>query len=206
MSLKERVCIKRLDLVRPDDARSLGLVVDRPVFISPTDSTDSKPLIYRVGHTIKASFLGETGDLSLTTYKGEVEADAAWVHSRPKSGMGYHEFPAEVMTRLPQVNYTGWVAVVEPVGRILEHQDKYFAFDRITDQLVVREILALCEVCRSGPLSIGFVADIREDGMLSPICGADIHNKYFVEDPSALSPNMLFEIGDDKQVILRATS
>lgn len=129
-----------------------------------------------------------------------------WVHTRPKSGIGYQEFPIGVMAKLPAVmNYASWVAIVEPTGTVLEY-DYDFTFNRITDELKVRKILAFCDGCQDGSLNMGYITDVRGDGtLLSPVCRPTIHGEPFTENPYLLSPRMFFEIGRNNEVLIRRT-
>lgn len=208
----ETVCLKRLELVPPIYARSLGLVVDRPVFISPTDSIESRTFVYQVGATVKVSYFDVNDDESFVTSKklgefGNPPVPALVVYSRPKYGMGYDEMPKRVIEggctywgSMTHSNY--WVAIIEPTGRVLEHEDYLIEFNRITDELVVRKILVHCKGCPDMPLREGLVVQVG-DRRLFACCDSGIHDKEIAENP-ILTPRFKFQITETDELVFNS--
>lgn len=179
----ERLYCKKLSLVTPEHAKRLGIITDIPVFVSETDSTDGRPFVYQTGETFKVSHFEEEGNESVqTTHR--IAPRVASLHSRPKYGIGYFDEPAFVMTNGSMfwsgIKDAGWVAILEPAGRIVHHEDYFFAYSAIAEEVRVKEILAFCEGDKIGPLKEGIVINIGNP-YLKSVCGYEEHKKEIDE-------------------------
>lgn len=212
------ICLKRLDLITPNYATHFGLVVDKPVFTSPNDS---EPLIYQVGDTNKVAGFFEPLDTgsglaveqTRTEQLGGVEIVFGRVTPRPRVGIGYEEISTLAMVygnnHWSELKRANWVAVVEPMGRVSTEEDAALPFNRVTDELKVKEMLAFCEWCRREPLKEGLVLDLFGSGYLFAVC-TDRHYKSTIgklvelsrAKPDRLSP-FYFKIEQSGEVVFK---
>lgn len=192
---RRTTCFKKLDLVTPALARKLGLTVNKPVFVSSTDSTyDRKPFVYQGGITVKSSEEDLLIPDSNVTTHGLVdgnEGDFSYVtYSRPRFGIGYDEARSDVTTNgcayWSNLRMGSWVGIVEPKGKVIKHNDRFFAYNRITDELTIREIRAFCCGCKDGPLNHGDIIEPYKNGHLFAVCSSDIHTQEREKNPEAL--------------------
>lgn len=212
----ETICLKRLDLITPSYAgRCFGLTVNKPVFTSPNDS---EPLIYRIGDANKVAGFFEPLDtgsaLIIEESKaklGEVEINFGRVTPKPRVGIGYEEISTLEMVygnnHWSDIKRANWVAVVEPLGRVSIEEDAVLPFNRVTDELKVKEMLAFCEWCRKEPLKEGLVLDLFGNGYLFAVC-TDRHYKSTIgkllelsrAKPDRLAPSY-FKIDQNGEVV-----
>ena len=178
---RNTVCLKGLILVNPNYARKRGLIVEEQVFVSNTDSTEMKPPIYQVGRTTKVLFFDHTASESFITHRKLTVPYAEEYRSRPKSGMGYFKSPLYTEDSLSDfVNGFGlgyWVAVIEPLGLVKKEKDPMIYFNRSTDELRIKRILAICKGCSTVISEDGLVVDVDRSGSLYPVCGLEIHGE-----------------------------
>lgn len=191
MPEQETICLKRLSLITPEYAQKLGIKTDKPIF---TDFADSGYYIYHGGEILEAPvFLPGSMQIKEKIAEGE-----AALHSQPVGGFGYFEESSWEMSeeshyRWTRDNNANWVAVIEPLGKVVKHDDYFMAFNSITDKLKVLEIRAFCEGCHNGPLPMGRVLDVYRNGYLFAACNQKIsrgHDKKF--------PGFRFNMADGK--------
>lgn len=175
------VGFKKIILVKPETALRYGIAVDHPVFISNTDSVHERPKVYEVGKEISADPLPHNFKKSFVAYK-EIDDQVFTVSSRPKFGLGYDEYPRSVMTNgclyWTDVHIDGWIALIDPIGKVIKHEDYFFTFNRIARRLRVKEIFAFCTAasCRyDPPLQEGIVVGPFGDRGYRPVCSLENH-------------------------------
>lgn len=198
----ERICLKQLDLVTPEYAGRFGLVVNEPVFISLTDSTDQRPFIYRVGTTIGDPQSEITTESFVT--KHQMVGLLKSMHLRPRYGMGCFEIPKTTMDdRYGFWKYWYWVAVVEPTGVVFKNEDDFtgFEFNRITNELKVDRVLAFCRGCLAGPLKRGIVVGPSADLTFTPACSFEKYKEDFKGKHAIPMPKWKFEITETGEVV-----
>ncbi|TSC86654.1 MAG: hypothetical protein G01um10147_866 [Microgenomates group bacterium Gr01-1014_7] len=181
---RDHINIKGLTLVSPEYARTWGLVVQNPVFISPTDSVDMRPPIYQVELTTKVSIFDQTDTETIARIK-EFVLHGISVEYRPQSGMGYFETPLLTERVTPDDiawfasgwGLGRWVAVIEPLGRVKEENDPLKYFNKSTDELKVQKIMAFCRGCSTQLQENGLAVDIGNRGRFYPVCGLAMHGE-----------------------------
>jgi hypothetical protein len=126
------VCVKRLTLVLPEPAQQYGIAAETPVFLSPYNYTVGPqrcsvcrcrvtytPLVYQTGQTTRSQHWHR--------YDGGIYFDVV----DSTYPLAWHIlWPA---------HHTGWLAIVEPVGRMFWCTGHYRA-----EAVAVREIMAWC--------------------------------------------------------------
>lgn len=179
---RERICFKRLYLIKPDIAHSLGIETDKPVFISYHDSTEDRLHTYQVGDIVASSSLDSVE--SRRVIQGTAIPNVKVLFSRPKFGLSYDETVRGVMTN--GCSYwppSEWVGVVEPLGKSYKESAYLFEYDHITEALKILEIMGFCRMCvRKGvinPLKEGYAVGPWGEGIFTPICDV---NKYILDD------------------------
>lgn len=202
---KEHISIKGLTLASPEYARTCGLVVQESVFISQSDSLDMKPLTYQVGAINEVLVFDPTNTEADAVIKSLSFPDSIGVQYRPQFRLGYFETLLTTRATSDDVSYfvSGWglgkwVAVVEPLGRIKVDEDPQLYFNRSTDRLKVRKILAFCQSCNTQLENGGLVVDINRRGRLYPACGLEMHGE---EITSKKWPYFRFTFDQDNKVI-----
>lgn len=179
---REPMAFKKVMLVTPPYARRYGLSVDRPVFLSDTDGVDQKPFVYEVGVVLETTSLPDVAESfnSLHPVKGMKNVHV--FGSRPKYGIGYEQMPRYVMTNgceyWGNVRGLSWVAILEPLGKVLEHDEEFSRFNRVTDKARVKEILAFCTAnsCKELPaLQEGLAVGPMGAGNHLACCGSELH-------------------------------
>ena len=206
MREQETICLKELELITPEYAGHFGLVVDEPVFISSTDSTDQRPYIYRVGATIGDSHLDlENADSFVTTNKGI--GSLRGVKMRPRYGIGYDETRNVLINNdgyWRDMKFCGWVAIVEPTGMVFRNEDDLtgLRFNRITNELKINRILAFCSGCLDQPLNFGIIVGPFASQTFGPACSFETHKKDFQgRKPFFPKPKWEFEILETGEVV-----
>lgn len=202
---RDQISIKGLTLVSPEYARARGLIVQNPVFISPTDSVDMRPPIYQVGTTTEVLVFDPTDTEASAVIKRLPFPSSIEVQYRPKSGIGYYETlltkratPDDVSWFASGWGLGKWVAVIEPLGTTKEDIDPQLYFNRSTDKLRVEKILAFCKGCNTQLQDGGLVVDVGNRGRFYPVCGLEIHGEEII---SKKWPYFRFEFDQDGKVI-----
>ena len=204
------VYIKRLELVTPQYAAELGLKVDKPVFTANTDST---PLIYNVGKTVKIEGFFDPLDTGtvhdnysgVVYHKNNIGEKISVISSHPRVGIGYHQRPAKHLDEWGNREVSSWMAVVEPTGQVVEHEDYLFNFNRITNELRVKEIRAFCTACKAGPLKEGKAIEVYRNGFIFAVCNSEIHDASIAQRPEWLSPKVTFELAETGEIVFKET-
>lgn len=193
----ETFYLKELSLVTADYARRLGLVVDRPVFISPWDS---KPLVYQVGATIQVPNFEPTDESVETVHK--IDSDVGYIEERPRYGIGYLEMEkGKGMRKGPlsntdtvywgALNMDNWIALVEPLGTVVKYLNEISHFNRLTDRLRVKEIMVSCRGCHVESLTEGMVLEPENNGLLYAWCYDVTHREKLTSgDVAGISPTL----------------
>lgn len=197
---EEAICIKKLVLVTPEYAHRLGLDVDRPVFTAENDSTH---LIYEVGKTVKIEGFFDPLDTGAVHDSERIAEQVSMLRSHPRVGIGYHQEPARVADEWGKHEVSDWLAIVEPTGTVIEKEDYFFAFNRITDELRVKEIRAFCTGCRAGPLKEGLAIEVYGNGFIFACCTSNIHDAEDAKHPEWFSPRRTFEIAETGEVVIK---
>ncbi len=196
------VNVKKLVLVTPRLAREeYGLAVDRPVF---TADCDSQSLIYEVGKTVRVEGFFDPLDTGSVHDQKRIDKNISAMNSHPRVGIVYHQQPRWILDRWGQKEVASWVAVVEPTGTVIAKEDYFFEFNRITDELNVKEIRCFCAGCRSGPLKDGKAVNVYGNGFLFAVCNSDIHDKENGKHPEWFSPKVTFEIAENGEFLLKS--
>lgn len=211
------ICVKRLSLITPAYARSLGLTTDRPLF---TSLNDSELFNYRVGDTYKISGFFEPADTgsgltvkqATTGPMGEVNVALSIVFPRPRVGIAYEEISSLSLiygnNHWSDIKRSNWIAVVEPMGRIFREDDDVLPFNRVTDELKVKEMKVCCEWCRKEIQKEGLVLELFGNGYLFAVC-TDRHYKNTIRNLVELTANarqtspFYFEIGLNNEVVFK---